>query len=146
MYEPWINDFEAFATYVDTLGEPPWGAKFDRIDNDGNYEPGNVRWVDDFVSSRNRRRTKWFQWKGDIRTLTDIALMENVAYCSFRNKIYIMGMTVEDAVKDCQNRGLTYKERSKQKRPSVQRGPEVGAVVDRTDEDILAALEKRLGL
>lgn len=127
IHAPWIDSFEQFDADIACLGEPPWGAKFDRIDNDKNYEPGNVRWVDYFVSNRNRRTTKWFQWKGDLRTLTDIAIMENCRYNSLRNKMFLSGMSLERAVKDCQERGLTYLERAKAKRPEVVLRPEIGA-------------------
>ena len=40
--EEWKNDFQAFYDYI---GPREKGYGIDRIDNDGNYEPGNVRWV-----------------------------------------------------------------------------------------------------
>ncbi len=111
----WMNSFENF--YAD-MGDPPWGHSLDRENNNGGYCKENCRWTDTFTQARNRRTNKWFEWKGESRLLTDIACMENVAYCSFRNKIFIMGMSVEEAVRDCQNRGLTYKEKAKGGTPS----------------------------
>lgn len=52
--ERW-HDAAAFITDIEaTLGSRPDGLTLDRIDNDGNYEPGNVRWATRLQQSRNR--------------------------------------------------------------------------------------------
>lgn len=54
--DEWRNDFKAFLDYVKSLPNYNNG-KFtlDRIDNDGNYEPGNVRWATWGEQVKNRR-------------------------------------------------------------------------------------------
>lgn len=58
--DDWLRDFQAF---VDHIGPRPNGRTkvgypmfvLDRINNEGNYEPGNVRWADTHTSVMNRR-------------------------------------------------------------------------------------------
>lgn len=59
VYLEWKEDFQAFYNYVSNLphfGEA--GYSLDRIDNDGNYEPGNVKWSTSKEQANNRRTAK----------------------------------------------------------------------------------------
>lgn len=54
--ERWLMSVAAF---VADVGLPPTPEhSLDRIDNEGNYEPGNVRWANRVEQARNTRRTK----------------------------------------------------------------------------------------
>jgi hypothetical protein len=54
MCASWRNSFEAF--YTDMGSAPDASLSIDRINNDGNYEPGNCRWATALMQARNQRQ------------------------------------------------------------------------------------------
>jgi len=48
--------FVRFEQFLATLGPRPSGMTLDRVNNDGHYEPSNVRWATRSQQQRNRRK------------------------------------------------------------------------------------------
>lgn len=71
--ERWMS-FENFLT---DMGNRPLGKTIDRVDNDGNYEPGNCRWATRLEQARNQRTNKRFEFCGRMLTTGEILEASN---------------------------------------------------------------------
>ena len=69
----WLNNFDNF---LEDMGSRPTPKhQIDRIDNDGNYEPDNCRWVIQLHNARNKRTTLTEYQVRDIRKHIFMGLM-----------------------------------------------------------------------
>lgn len=48
----------SYANFISDMGRRPPGRSIERIDNDGNYEPGNCKWATAREQRMNQRRMK----------------------------------------------------------------------------------------
>jgi hypothetical protein len=66
--------WDDFWQFVKDVGPKPSPKHtLDRINNDGNYEPGNVRWLLHRENCRNRRTCHLVHWDGREWTIADLA-------------------------------------------------------------------------
>lgn len=67
----WRNSFDDFA--ADVGDKPSPRHSLGRIDNDGNYEPGNVRWETRWEQQRNKRSCRYVTVSGETKTVSEWA-------------------------------------------------------------------------
>jgi hypothetical protein len=81
MHPLWVDSFEIFRD--DLLREigprPSPKHSIDRIDNDGNYEPGNLRWATQREQNLNNSRARWLTANGERLRLEEWAQRLGVA-------------------------------------------------------------------
>ena len=63
MYPDWFNSYETFRDWALKNGYSP-ELTIERIDNDGDYEPKNCKWIPFPEQANNRRSTIWVEWNG----------------------------------------------------------------------------------
>jgi len=93
--DEWVASFEAFLSHVGPRPSPDHS--IDRIDNNGNYEPGNVRWATAAQQSRNMRTTTMLTVGGVTRPLVEWAELKNIKAITLHRRIH-RGWSPERAV------------------------------------------------
>lgn len=71
--------------------------ELDRIDNNGNYEPGNVRWVTRQVNSRNKRTCRYLTINGETKTVKDWSEISSTGYRTILARLN-RGLSAQKAV------------------------------------------------
>lgn len=74
------------------------GMQLDRIDNNGNYEPGNVRWVTPKKNCSNRCSTKLITYNGETKTSKEWSIQLGGSHWLVRQRIENFGWSIEKAI------------------------------------------------
>jgi hypothetical protein len=75
VHDQWRSDFLGFLDHIGP--RPSSDHSIDRIDNNGNYEPGNVRWATRKVQSMNKRTNRIITFRGVAQTVTEHAMTKH---------------------------------------------------------------------
>jgi hypothetical protein len=89
---------EGFENFLLDMGKrPSLEHTLDRIDNNGNYEPGNVRWATRLEQTRNRANNRTLTFGGETKCISEWAESLHMADDTLRSRI-AHGWSVERAL------------------------------------------------
>lgn len=94
----YCDRWESFENFYADMGPRPPNTTLDRIEVDGNYEPGNCRWANNETQSNNKRATVFYNYRGKEYTLQQLC---NMTGCCRSTVTYRLkkGMCIEEALK-----------------------------------------------
>lgn len=103
--DEWKDNFQAFYEwsmangYKEEIlpnGRNKW--MIDRINNDGNYEPSNCRWVDIQIQANNKRSNHLLDFNGKIQTITKWSKETGLSTQVIKHRIEKLGWSIEKAL------------------------------------------------
>lgn len=73
----WLQNFVSFYNWAIANGYQD-NLTIDRIDNNGNYEPNNCRWVEQKTQQRNKRSNKLITYNNETHCISEWAEIKNI--------------------------------------------------------------------
>jgi hypothetical protein len=90
--------WEDFATFLRDMGERPPGGTIERIEVNGNYEPGNCVWIQAAEQGNNTRRSIVVTLDGESICLKVACDRLGLRYSRVYDRIQVLGWSFEKAI------------------------------------------------
>lgn len=84
--EEWRSSYESFREWALNNGYAD-SLSIDRIDVNGNYEPGNCRWATMKEQARNKRSNHYITYNGETASIAEWADRVGLAYVTLYNRV-----------------------------------------------------------
>ena len=93
--ERWLGPY-GFQNFYEDMGEKPDKHTLERVDNNGDYEPGNCVWATYRTQANNTRRNHWVNWQGKKYTVAELVRKLNLqpSETAYHQRLY-RGWSVE---------------------------------------------------
>ena len=90
------NEWHELASFVAAMGPKSKGQSIDRLDENGNYEPGNCRWTDALGQGEHKRNNAIVTHRGVQRHVASVWREAGIKESTFYNRLNA-GMTPDQA-------------------------------------------------
>lgn len=85
--ERWQGEYGIVNFLKDMGKRPSPNHSVDRINNDGNYEPGNCRWATPDVQGTNTSRNRKLEYNGEVLTVSQWAKRCGISFSGMRYRL-----------------------------------------------------------
>jgi Holliday junction resolvase RusA-like endonuclease len=126
--DEWLGHAGWWRFLLHVGGRPGAGYDLDRIDNDGHYEPGNVRWATRETNTRNKRTNVRLDVGGESLAMSEAAQRAGISSACLSWRLRA-GWTIEAAMQPDDQR----RKRAVKRRPSEGEAEQTIVTVERLE-------------